>query len=122
MRISVWPTHDHVSTETSKGKQMDGVESTGAAKKMRKLADNPIIVDSFETETDQIVPATTGLQGVAPTDQNIVIKKRVKSHNEFVLTGYSIDMQRYFQLQIGSILPLNHINLRIRLHESTPSN
>src|SRR5271155_1791574 len=78
--------HDHVSTETSKGKQMDGVESTGAAKKMRTLADDPIIVDSFETETDQIVPATTGLQGVAPTDQNIVIKKRVKSHNEFVLT------------------------------------
>src|SRR5271170_1563119 len=43
--------HDHVSTETSKEKQMDGVESTGMAKKMRKLADNPIIVDSFETET-----------------------------------------------------------------------
>jgi len=101
---------------------MDGVESTGAAKKMRTLADDLIIVDSFETETDQIVLATTGLLGVALTDQNIVIKKRVKSHNEFVLTGYSIDMQRYFQLQIGSILPLNHINLRIRLHESTPSN
>lgn len=69
--------HDHVSTETNKAKQMDGVESIGIAKKMRKMADNPIIVDSFETETDQIVPATTGLQGVAPTDQNIVIKKRV---------------------------------------------
>jgi hypothetical protein len=114
--------HDHVSTETSKKQQMDGVESTGIARKMRKLADNPIIVDSFETETDQIVPATTGLQGVAPTDQNIVIKKRVESHNVFALTGCSIDMQPYFQPQIGSLLPLNHINLRIRLHESTPSN
>ena len=47
------------------------------SKKPRKIDEAPIIVDSFETETDQIVPATQGLQGIAPTDQNIVIKKRV---------------------------------------------
>ena len=69
--------HEHVSPENGVQQPMDGVQTTGAAKKPRKLADNPIIVDSFETETDQIVPAATGLQGVAPTDQNIVIKKRV---------------------------------------------
>jgi len=77
--------HDHVSTETSQEQQMDGVENTGVAKKVRKLADNPIIVDSFETETDQIVPATTGLQGVAPKDQNIVIKKRVITYSMLCL-------------------------------------
>ena len=78
--------HDDVSTENDVQQPMDGVQTTGAAKKSRKLADNPIIVDSFETETDQIVPATTGLQGVAPTDHNIVIKKRVPSWLSSVLT------------------------------------
>jgi hypothetical protein len=46
-------------------------------KKVRKIVQDPIVVDSFETESDQIVPATTGLQGTLPTDANIVIKKRV---------------------------------------------
>jgi hypothetical protein len=46
-------------------------------KEKSKAKDNPIVVDSFETESDQIVRATTGLQGVAPTDENIVIKKKV---------------------------------------------
>ena len=73
--------YEQVSREAKKERQIDGQESTGVAKKPRKLADHPIIVDSFETETDQIVPATTGLQGVAPTDQNIVIKKKVTTVN-----------------------------------------
>lgn len=42
-----------------------------------KAIPTQVVVDSFETESDQIVPATQGLQGIAPTDQNIVIKKRV---------------------------------------------
>ena len=115
--------HEHVSTENGIQQPMDGVHATEVAKKPRKLADNPIIVDSFETETDQIVPAATGLQGVAPTDQNIVIKKRVTPMTcvwaKWIL---SIDMQRCFQLQIGSILLLNHISLQIRLREYTLSN
>ena len=67
-------------------------------------------MDSFETESDQIVPATQGLQGIAPTDQNIVIKKRVL-HALTIAELCSIDMQLYFLLQIGNIHPLNLINL-----------
>jgi hypothetical protein len=52
-------------------------EGTPPVKKPRKRAEDPIVVDSFETESDQIVPATTGLQGTVPADANIVIKKRV---------------------------------------------
>jgi hypothetical protein len=56
---------------------VDGSENTPVPKKSRKNDNAPIVVDSFETETDQIVPATQGLQGAAVTDHNIVIKKRV---------------------------------------------
>src|SRR5271169_4839426 len=61
----------------------DGVETATISKRHRKLGENPIVVDSFETESEQIVPATQGLQGIAPTDQNIIIKKRVS-------TGYDL--------------------------------
>lgn len=60
-----------------KSNDIDGGESTQVSKKPRKRNDTPIVVDSFETESDQIVPATQGLQGLAPPDHNIVIKKRV---------------------------------------------
>jgi hypothetical protein len=53
------------------------VEERTMIKKSRKNIEDPVVVDSFETESEQIVPATMGLQGTAPTDANIVIKKRV---------------------------------------------
>jgi hypothetical protein len=66
------------SAEGDDEEDVDGVvDSPPATKRFRKNNDNPIVVDSFETESDQIVRATTGLQGVAPTDENIVIKKKV---------------------------------------------
>jgi len=57
----------------------DMPEDSRKSKKSRKIEPQPIVVDSFETETEQIVPATQGLQGTPLTsaDQNIVIKKRV---------------------------------------------
>ena len=58
--------------------QTSGTESYKTAKRPRKVPEQPVIVDSFETETDQIVPAAQGLQGAAITDQNIIIKKRVR--------------------------------------------
>jgi hypothetical protein len=61
--------------------------ATHKVKKQRKTEPQPIIVDSFETESDQIVPATQGLQGVPlATDQNIVIKKRVPPPRRSKLT------------------------------------
>jgi len=66
-------SHEDLSTKSD----ADEDEVEVVSKKPRKLDETPIIVDSFETESDQIVPATQGLQGIAPTDQNIVIKKRV---------------------------------------------
>lgn len=57
--------------------ETNGSHSPPASKKARKNIEDPIVVDSFETESDQVVPATQGLQGIAPVDENIVIKKRV---------------------------------------------
>jgi hypothetical protein len=54
-------------------------DSPRPAKKARKAEANPVVVDSFETESDQIVRAAEGLQGAPVTDENIVIKKRVPS-------------------------------------------
>jgi hypothetical protein len=62
------------------------IESFHTSKRSRRANQvEPIVVDSFETETDQIVPATQGLQGIAPTDQNIIIKKRVSLPNKAII-------------------------------------
>jgi hypothetical protein len=58
-------------------------DSPRPAKKPRKAEAHPVVVDSFETESDQIVRAAEGLQGVPVTDENIVIKKKVSK----LLTG-----------------------------------
>ena len=68
------------SHDQSRNDEKNNLKSTQISKKPRKNNDAPIVVDSFETESDQIVPATQGLQGTAPADQNIVIKKRVLLH------------------------------------------
>lgn len=70
-------SHEDISTTKSDDDEEEEVENTTVSKKSRKMDENPIIVDSFETESDQIVPATQGFQGIAPTDQNIIIKKKV---------------------------------------------
>lgn len=74
----------HDSNGVSNGKRAHNeadesrTEDRTLVKKARKNVEDPIVVDSFETESDQIVPATSGLQGtVPPADANIVIKKRV---------------------------------------------
>lgn len=54
-------------------------DSPRPAKKARKADANPVVVDSFETESDQIVRAAEGLHGEPVTDENIVIKKRVST-------------------------------------------
>jgi hypothetical protein len=70
--------HDEDSQNSVGEDDINGADSSPpATKKSRRSKENPIVVDSFETESDQIVRATTGLQGVAPTDENIVIKKKV---------------------------------------------
>ena len=66
-------SHEDLSTKSD----VEEDDAKVVSKKPRNINEAPIIVDSFEKESDQIVPATQGLQGVAPTDQNIVIKKRV---------------------------------------------
>jgi ATP-dependent RNA helicase DOB1 len=64
--------HDEASSHST-----PEIDSVGPTKKRhRKDAENPIIVDSFETESDQILPAAQGL-GTAPADHNIIIKKKV---------------------------------------------
>lgn len=66
------------------------VEERTMIKKSRKNIADPVVVDSFETESEQIVPATMGLQGTAPTDANIVIKKRVSPESpESTLLRYN---------------------------------
>ena len=71
-------SHEEHSAKSDDEEDVDGViDLPPSTKRFRKNNDNPIVVDSFETESDQIVRATTGLQGVAPTDENIVIKKKV---------------------------------------------
>jgi FtsZ-interacting cell division protein YlmF len=70
--------HEDLSTKSDV--EEDDVEVV--SKKPRKIDETPVIVDSFETESDQIVPATQGLQGIAPKDQNIVIKKRVTPRSD----------------------------------------
>ena len=69
---------DDTTCKRSRGDQADGVgeDEPQTAKRLRKN-DTPVVLDSFETESEQIVPAIEGLQGVAPVDQSIVIKKRV---------------------------------------------
>jgi len=96
---------------SAKSDEENEVETTKLSKRHRKLEDNPIVVDSFETESEQIVPATRGLQGIAPTDHNIVIKKRVLPSSKTLVNKFSIDMQLFFQLQIGNTHLLNHFNL-----------
>jgi len=78
------PSESHANGPSANGKRphedkqgKHTQEGTPPVKKPRKRAEDPIVVDSFETESDQIVPATTGLQGTVPADANIVIKKRV---------------------------------------------
>lgn len=69
--------HDDDSQNSVGENDIDGTDSSPPATKRLRKKENPIVVDSFETESDQIVRATTGLQGAAPTDENIVIKKKV---------------------------------------------
>jgi hypothetical protein len=71
--VSAKRFHENISTKSD----VEEDDAKVVSKKPRNIDSAPIIVDSFEKESDQIVPATQGLQGVAPTDQNIVIKKRV---------------------------------------------
>jgi hypothetical protein len=68
-------SHEELSTKSDD--EEEEAEPKTVSKKLRKLEENPIIVDSFETESDQVVRATQGLQGIAPTDENIIIKKKV---------------------------------------------
>jgi len=82
--------------------ERNGSHSPPASKKARKNVEDPVVVDSFETESDQVVPATQGLQGTAPEDQNIVIKKRVSFTSNSSLT-FSTVMLLYFLRQIGNI-------------------
>jgi hypothetical protein len=68
------------SGKRSHDESEDAVEeekTSPIVKRHRRNSENPIIVDSFETESDQIVPAAQGLQGTAAPDHNIVIKKKV---------------------------------------------
>ena len=74
-------SHDDV-IEISSDDSDDGgppEESPRLSKKSRTAEANPIVLDSFEKESDQIVRATQGLQGAPVTDENIVIKKRVRN-------------------------------------------
>ena len=111
----------------------DDAEGKMTVKKARKNIEDPIVVDSFETESEQIVPATTGLQGTAPTDAKIIIKKRVNLRNlkpgalpEIGLVREDVDgstaMRLCFPRRIGNILPWKVISSLIRLREYTPSN
>ena len=111
----------------------DDAEGQTTVKKARKNIEDPIVVDSFETESEQIVPATTGLQGIAPTDANIIIKKRVNLRNLKPRTrpemglfkkdvDGSTDMRLCFPRRIGNILPWKVTSSLILLREYTPSN
>jgi hypothetical protein len=67
----------HDSAENGAEEDFDR-DDIAPSKRSRKVNENPIVVDSFETESDQIVPVAQGLQGIpAPPDENIIIKKRV---------------------------------------------
>jgi len=90
------------------------------SKKPRKNEENPIVVDSFESESDQVVPATHGLQGIVPTDQNIVIKKRVSPFLFHLM--FSIVMPLYSPLRTGNIPDWNRISFWILLREVIHSN
>ena len=72
-------SHDDVVGISSDDNENGGPpeEFPRSAKKSRKAEANPIVLDSFEKESDQIVRATQGLQGAPVTDEDIVIKKRV---------------------------------------------
>ena len=87
----------------------NGEDVSHISKRSRKREENPIVVDSFETESEQVVPATQGLQGIAPVDKNIVIKKRVSTLFPFCLM-FSIVMQLYSPRQTGDIRDWNRIN------------
>lgn len=77
-------SHEQFSTKGGGPEQEVGGSASHMSKKPRKPNNAPVVVDSFETESDQIVPATQGLQGIAVTDQNIVIKKRVNLFYRFI--------------------------------------
>jgi len=74
-------SHDDVIEISSDDNGDEGLpeESPRHSKKSRTEEANPIVLDSFEKESDQIVRATQGLQGAPVTDENIVIKKRVRN-------------------------------------------
>jgi hypothetical protein len=97
-------SYDELAPENGGNKDTtNGTDSTQIAKKSRKNNDIPIIVDSFETESDQIVPATQGLQGIAVTDHNIIIKKRVHSITNYLTTVSSCSCFPNCRLEIHSI-------------------
>jgi hypothetical protein len=108
--------HDEPSENGTETDATNG-EIGPIAKRKRRNIENPIIVDSFETESDQIVPAAQGL-GAPVADHNIIIKKKV---NFSEVVYYSIAMQLYSPLQTGNIHRWNLISLRIRLREYIPS-
>ena len=72
-------THDNPAPKDDPRENNESDETTHSrvSKKSRGMTDNPVVVDSFETESDQIIPATQGLQGLPVADHNIIIKKRV---------------------------------------------
>jgi len=74
-------SHDDVIEISSDDNGDEGLpeESPRHSKKSRTEEANPIVLDSFEKESDQIVRATQGLQGAPVIDENIVIKKRVRN-------------------------------------------
>jgi hypothetical protein len=72
-----------ISSDDNETGRIAPEDSPRPTKKARKVEANPVVVDSFETESDQIVRAAEGLQGVPVTDENIVIKKKVSK----LLTG-----------------------------------
>src|SRR5579862_5563080 len=78
-------SHDDLSNKSDVDGEVDEMDSTRITKKPRKNTEQPIVVDSFETESDQVLPATAGLQGTVPTNDNIVIKKKVYAS---IFVGY----------------------------------
>jgi hypothetical protein len=110
-------SHDDTSSNSAEPEE-NGTHVVPVSKRHRKNTQNPIIVDSFETESDQIVPAAQGLQGTAVADHNIIIKKKVFL---LLLIYCSIDMPLYFQPRIGNLPRWNLISSRTRQHECTLS-
>jgi hypothetical protein len=77
--------HDVIVSHPDGKEETNGTEDESPkSKRSRKNQQNPIVVDSFETESDQIVPAASGLQGAPAPDHNIIIKKKVPSQNDLL--------------------------------------